>query len=109
MPTVAEVIFVQHVTGEHIRHGLKATMWMRRKTRDVFVWSIAAELIEHQKRIEPCKVRLPETAVERDTGTVGGAQCLDYPLQRFDRSRHQAASLPALAICSRALRSASAL
>jgi hypothetical protein len=107
--TIAEVILVQHVTREHVGDGLKTAMRMRRKTRNVFVRSIAAELIKHQKRIEPCKVRLPETAIQRDTSTVGGTQRLDYPLQGFDRTKHQTASLPALAICSRALRSASVL
>ena len=70
MATIAKMILVQHVTGEHVGDRLKTSMRMRRKTGDVLVRSIATKLIEHQKRIEPRKLRLTETAIERDTSTV---------------------------------------
>lgn len=77
MPAVAEVILVQHVAREHVGHRLEAAVRMRWEALDVFVRAVAAELIEHQERIEPRERTRAEAAPQGDARTVRGALSVD--------------------------------
>ena len=81
MSTVAEVILVQHVPREHVGHSLETAVRMGREPLDVFVRAVAAELIEHEERIEPRERTLTETAPQGDARTVRGALGVDDALQ----------------------------
>jgi hypothetical protein len=73
MAAVAHMVLVQHVPGEHVGDGLEPAVRMRRKTFDVLARLVAAELVEHQERVEARELALPEAAPERYAGAVGGA------------------------------------
>jgi hypothetical protein len=53
MTFITEVILMQHMTLEHIGHGLKPPVWVRRKPGDIFIWLITAKFVEHQKGVHP--------------------------------------------------------
>ena len=65
MTFITQVILMQHMTLEHIGHGLKPPVWVRRKPSDIFIWLITAKFVEHQKGVHPRMWGLPETAIER--------------------------------------------
>ena len=69
---IAEMVFMQHVTIEHIGHGFKAAVRMTGKTGDVIVGVFRAELVEHQKGIEPRLRRLADAPAQFDAGAIRG-------------------------------------
>jgi len=71
---------MQHVAFEHIRDRLETTVGVWRKSCHVFIWAVAAEFIQHQKRINPCMRTLAKAAIERDPRTIRRAGRPNYLL-----------------------------
>jgi len=67
-----QMIFMQHVTFEYVGLGLELAVRVRRKTGDVLLRPVTAELIEHQEGIKSREQRLAETAIQRHPRSVGG-------------------------------------
>ena len=68
---IAEMILVQHVSVEHVRDRLEATVRVARKTGDVVVGVVGGKLVEHQEGIKTDARALPEAAPKLDAGAVG--------------------------------------
>jgi hypothetical protein len=67
---ITEVVFVEHVAVEHIGHGFKTAMGMRRKTCKIVGRLVRKELVQHEKRIMTGTVRLAKTALELNARAV---------------------------------------
>ena len=48
----AEIIFMPHVTVDHIGHRFEPSVWMGRKPGNVITRIVGTEFIQHQERVE---------------------------------------------------------
>src|SRR5690606_9937817 len=72
IPAITHVVFVKHVTCQHIGHCFKTTMWMSGKTSNVILGVVRAEFIQHEKGIKSCSRGLPQAAFDLYPGAIAG-------------------------------------
>jgi hypothetical protein len=61
---VAHAVAVLHVAVEHVGDGLEAAVRMLGKAGNVFVRVFAAEVVEHEERVEVLQRRRADAAVD---------------------------------------------
>ena len=71
LTSIAHGIVMHHVTIEHVGERNKTAVRVIRKAGDVLVWIIAAEVVEHQKRIKVTQRWRTNGAVDLDTCPFG--------------------------------------
>ena len=65
---VAHAVAMQHVAVQHVGQGDKTAVGVIGKAGDVFIRVVAAEVVEHQKRIEVTQGRGTDGAMHCNTG-----------------------------------------
>jgi hypothetical protein len=78
---IAQMILVPQMAVEHIRRRLEAAVRMRRKAGDIVARIVGRKFIEHQERIQPQFLRLPQAASQFDAGAVRCGDGCDNALQ----------------------------
>ncbi len=75
--TVAVVVVMLHMAGEHVGHGFETAMRMLGETRDVVARLIGTKFVQQQEGIEHVQARLADDALELDARTVRGVDAAD--------------------------------
>src|SRR4051812_12436317 len=81
---VAEAVAMLHRSGEHIRDGFDAAMWMPRETGHVVLRVVVAEVIEQQKGIELVRLAEAEGTLQANSRTFHGRLGVDDLLDWAD-------------------------
>ena len=81
---IAHAVAVFHVAVEHVGERDETAMRMIRKTGDVLVGIVAAEMVEHQERIEILQRRRAQGAMHSDAGPFGNGDGVDLLLDGTD-------------------------
>ena len=76
MTFVAHVIFMQHVTFEHIGYGFKTAMRMGWKAGNIIISTAASEFVEHQEGVKARMLVLTQAALYANTSTIAGVAAL---------------------------------
>ena len=70
-----------HASLQHVGDGLEAAVRVVGEARQVVVWIVGEEFVEHQERIEPLVLSTAEAAAQLDAGAVGSGHGFDHGLQ----------------------------
>jgi hypothetical protein len=79
-PAVAQTVAVINRPGQHIRDGLDAPMRVPWKPGAVVLWTIVAEVVQQEERIEIARIAESESTVEFHPRSLDGWRGLYDPL-----------------------------
>ena len=79
---IALVVAVPHAPGEHIGHGLEATMRVIRKARNVVAGLFAAKMVQHQERVQALLPFVRQDPGQFDPGPIRSGLTFDQALDR---------------------------